>query len=164
MGSILRLFEIPPVGGDTLFASMYAAYDALSPHMKRYLAPLTATHDSTRNYADRARRTGHHDPGRVYPSNAHPVIRTHPETGRKAIFVNPIFTDRIDDVPKDESDAILGYLYAHIARPDFQCRFRWKKNSVAFWDNRCTVHMAMWDYFPRVRTGYRVTIAGDRPY
>jgi taurine dioxygenase len=163
MGSILHLFEIPPTGGDTLFASMYAAYDALSPGMKTYLGSLTATHDSGPNYTDRAKRTGHHDPARVYPANSHPVIRTHPETGRKAIFVNPIFTTEIDDVAKDESRAILDYLFAHIAKPAFHCRFRWARNSVAIWDNRCTIHQAMWDYFPQTRTGHRITIQGDKP-
>ena len=162
--SILNLFEVPPNGGDTLFASMYAAYDALSPGMKTYLGALTATHDSGPNYTDRAKRTGTHDPSRVHPSNSHPVIRTHPETGRKTIFVNPTFTTEIDDVPRDEGRAILDFLFAHIGRPEFQCRFRWRQHSVAMWDNRCTVHQAMWDYFPQIRTGRRVTVQGDRPY
>ena len=164
MGSILRLFEVPPTGGDTLFGSMYAAYEALSPEMQRYLCSLSATHDGGPNYIDRAKRTGHHDPNRVYPANSHPVIRTHPETGRKAIFVNPIFTTQIDEVPKDEGQAILDFLFAHIAKPEFQCRFRWQKHSVVIWDNRCTIHHAMWDYFPQVRSGHRVTIQGDKPY
>ncbi len=164
MASILRLLEVPPAGGDTLFASMYAAYEALSPGMKSYLAALSATHDGALNYADRARRTGHHDPSRVFPANSHPIIRTHPETGRKAIFVNPLFTTRIIDVPGNESRAMLDFLFAHIALPEFQCRFRWRRHSVALWDNRCTTHLAMWDYFPAVRTGHRVTIQGDKPY
>jgi taurine dioxygenase len=163
MGSILRVFEQPDCGGDTLFASMYAAYDALSPAMKRYVEGMTATHDGTRNYADRAQRTGHDDPARTYPSASHPIVRTHPETGRKALYVNPLFTMKIDGVDRDESDDVLGRLFAHIAQPDFQCRFRWRRNSVAFWDNRCTIHHAIWDYFPQTRTGHRVTIAGDRP-
>ena len=162
--SILRLLEVPPSGGDTLFASMYAAYDALSPAMKDYLCGLTATHDGGANYADRAKRTGHFDPNRVFPSHSHPVVRTHPETGRKALYVNPLFTARIDGIPHDESRAILDFLFAHIAKPAFQCRFRWRPHSVAMWDNRCTVHQAMWDYFPQVRTGHRVTTVGERPY
>ncbi len=163
MGSILRLFEVPPTGGDTLFASMYAAYEALSPGMKRHLGALTATHDGGPNYIDRAKRAGDYDPNRVYPANSHPVIRTHPETGREAIYVNPIFTTQIDDVPKDEGRAILDFLFAHIAKPEFQCRFRWRKHSVIFWDNRCTIHQAIWDYFPQTRSGHRVTIQGDKP-
>lgn len=162
--SILRLFEVPPSGGDTLFASMYAAYEALSPGMQRYLAGLTATHDGGANYIDRAKRAGRFDPSRVFPSHSHPVVRTHPETGRKALYVNPLFTARIDGVPADESRAILEFLFAHIGNPAFQCRFRWRPHSVAMWDNRCTVHHAMWDYFPHVRTGHRVTTAGERPY
>lgn len=162
--SILNLFEVPPSGGDTLFASMYAAYDALSPGMKSYLDPLTATHDGGPNYNDRAKRTGTYDPARVHPSNSHPVIRTHPETGRKTIYVNPTFTTHIDDIPRDEGRAILDFLFAHIVKPEFQCRFRWRKHSVAMWDNRCTIHQAMWDFYPQVRTGRRVTVQGDKPF
>ena len=91
------------------------------------------------------------------------MIRTHPETGRKAIFVNPTFTTKIDDVPTDEGRGIMDFLFAHITKAAFQCRFRWQKHSVAMWDNRCTIHQAIWDYFPQVRTGHRVTIMGDKP-
>lgn len=164
MGSILRLFEIPPSGGgDTLFASMYAAYDALSEPMKQFLVGLTALHDGGPNYIDRAKRAGIYDPTKVFPANEHPVIRTHPETGRKAIYVNKIFTQNIVGLPKDESRAVLDFLFQHIAKPNFQCRFKWEKHSVAFWDNRCALHHAMWDYYPEVRQGYRVTIKGDKP-
>jgi taurine dioxygenase len=164
MGSILRLFEIPPSGGgDTLFASMYAAYDALSEPMKAFLGGLTAVHDGGPNYIDRAKRAGIYDPTKVFPANEHPVIRTHPETGKKAIYVNKIFTQNIVGLPKDESRAILDFLFQHIAKPNFQCRFKWEKHSVAFWDNRCALHHAMWDYYPEVRRGYRVTIKGDKP-
>jgi taurine dioxygenase len=164
MGSILRLIEVPPSGGgDTLFASMYAAYDALSKPMKIFLGGLTAIHDGGPNYIDRAKRAGLYKPDKVFPANEHPVIRTHPETGKKSIYVNKIFTQNIVGLPKDESRAILDFLFQHIAKPNFQCRFKWAKNSVAFWDNRCALHHAMWDYFPEVRRGYRVTIKGDRP-
>lgn len=161
MASILRLEVVPPSGGDTLFASTAAAYDALSEPMKRFLGGLTATHDGGPNYRDRAARAG--GQGGEFPSAVHPVIRTHPETGRKAIFVNEAFTRHIDGLPKDESDAILRFLYAHMAKPRFQCRFRWRPQSVAMWDNRCTLHHAMWDYHPQTRHGYRVTVKGDRP-
>tara|TARA_B100001059_G_C17758991_1_gene541661 strand:- start:78 stop:905 length:828 start_codon:yes stop_codon:yes gene_type:complete len=164
MGSILRIFEAPNNGGDTLFASMYAAYDALSEPMKRFLDPLTAVHDGGPNYIDRAKRAGIYKPDKVFPANSHPIIRTHPETGKKAIYVNKIFTQTIDSVSKDESKAILEFLFQHIAKPAFQCRFKWEENSIAFWDNRCALHHAMWDYYPEVRRGYRVTIKGDKPF
>ena len=163
MGSILRLFEVPPAGGDTLFANMYAAYDALSDAMKDFLGGLTAIHDGGPNYIDRAKRAGIYKPDKVFPANEHPVIRTHPETGQKSIYVNRIFTQSIVGLSRDESRAVLDFLFQHIAKPDFQCRFRWEKDSVAFWDNRCTLHHAMWDYYPNIRRGYRVTIKGDRP-
>ena len=163
MGSILRLFEVPSSGGDTLFASMYAAYDALSAPVQAFLEGLTAVHDGGPNYIDRARRAGIYKPDKVFPAHEHPVVRTHPETGRKALFVNRIFTQSIVGVTREESRAILDFLFQHIARPDFQCRFRWERDSIAFWDNRCTLHHAMWDYYPEVRQGYRVTIKGDRP-
>ena len=164
MGSILRIFEVPSSGGDTLFASMYAAYDALSISMKKFLEPLTAIHDGGPNYIDRAKRAGIYKPEKVFPSNSHPVIRTHPETNKKSIYVNKIFTQSINGIPKDESKAILEFLFQHIAKPTFQCRFKWQKDSIAFWDNRCALHHAMWDYYPEIRRGYRVTIAGDKPF
>ena len=163
MGSILHLNTVPPVGGDTLFASMSAAYEALSAPMKTYLENLTATHDGERVWRGRYSDQGVDDSGTVYPRAVHPVIRTHPITGRKGIFVNSPFTTHINEIPRDESDDILGYLYKHCGKPDFQVRFRWQPNSVAFWDNRCVQHLALWDYFPETRSGYRVTIKGDRP-
>ena len=164
MGSILRIFETPNNGGDTLFSSMYAAYEALSEPMKGFLDPLTAVHDGGPNYIDRAKRAGIYKPDKVFPANSHPIIRTHPETSKKAIYVNKIFTQTIDSVSKDESKAILEFLFQHIAKPAFQCRFKWEKNSIAFWDNRCALHHAMWDYYPEVRRGYRVTIKGNKPF
>jgi len=164
LGSILHLHAVPPSGGDTLFASMYAAYDALSPRLKTYLAGLTALHSGERSYRRTNRLLGIDDRGRVYPEANHPVVRTHPVTGRKALFVNRGFTSRINEVPEEESAAILDYLYSQAERPEFQVRFRWKPNSVAFWDNRAVQHKALWDYFPHVRSGYRVTIKGDGPF
>jgi taurine dioxygenase len=163
LGSILHLHTVPPSGGDTLFASMYAAYDALSPRLKTYLEGLTALHSGERSYRRTNRLLNIDDRGRVFPEANHPVIRTHPVTGRKALFVNRGFTYRINEVPEDESAAILDYLYNVAERPEFQVRFNWKPNSVAFWDNRAVQHKALWDYFPNVRSGYRVTIKGDRP-
>ena len=163
MMSILRLHTLPPLGGDTLFASMYAAYDALSEPMKQLLGGLTATHDGGPNYRDRAGRQGVDTSTKAYPASSHPIVRTHPETGRKALYVNRAFTTHVDDIPRDEGNAILGFLFNHIEKAQFQCRFRWQPNSIAMWDNRCTLHHAMWDYFPNVRSGFRVTVKGDRP-
>jgi taurine dioxygenase len=160
MGSMLYMTEVPAAGGDTLFANMYAAFDALSDSMKRFVAELTAIHDGARNYAGRqpdASRSGD------FPFAEHPVVRTHPETGRKALFVNRMFTTRLVELKQQESEAILEVLFRHIETPEFQCRFRWQRDSLAFWDNRCTQHLALWDYFPQRRYGHRVTIAGDRP-
>ncbi|NKC11276.1 MAG: taurine dioxygenase [Gammaproteobacteria bacterium] len=162
--SILQLETVPPTGGDTLFANMYAAYEALSEPMKSMLAGLTATHDGGPNYRDRAQKAGVDVSQKTYPRASHPVIRTHPLTGRKTIYVNATFTTHIDGIPQDESDALLGFLFNHIAKPNFQCRFKWQRNSVAMWDNRCALHHAMWDYYPQVRSGRRVTVTGDRPF
>jgi taurine dioxygenase len=162
MGSILYIRTCPPNGGDTLFASMYAAYEAFSERMKRYLDGLTAIHDGEDEYRGLYANYGVADKP-SYPRAEHPVIRTHPVTGRKALYVNRGFTRRIVGVPRDESDAVLNYLYEHAANPLFQCRFRWRPNSVAFWDNRCTQHQAMWDYWPHTRSGHRVTVKGEKP-
>lgn len=160
MGSILHITTCPLHSGDTLFASMYAAYEALSDRMKAYLDGLTAVHDGEDVY--RGLYKGVSDKP-SYPRAEHPVLRTHPVTGRKALYVNRGFTRRIVGVPRDESAAILAYLYEHEENPLFQCRFRWQPNSVAFWDNRCTQHRAMWDYWPHTRSGHRVTVQGERP-
>jgi taurine dioxygenase len=161
MGSILYIRTCPPYGGDTLFASMYAAYDALSDRMKTYLDGLTAEH-SGEHYRGQYANYGIADKPE-YPRAEHPVVRTHPVTGRKALYVNQGFTKRIIGLPLDESAAVLNYLYEHMANPLFQCRFRWQQNSIAFWDNRCVQHHAMWDYWPHTRSGNRVTVKGDRP-
>ena len=164
MGSILHLHTVPPVGGDTLFASMYAAHDALSHQMQTYLEGLTATHAGEHVYRAQNVLDGRDDAGKTYPRASHPVIRTHPVTRRKALFVNAGFTTHIDGIPKEESRAILAFLCEHATQPAFQVRFRWQPHSVAFWDNRCVQHMALWDYYPAVRSGFRVTIKGDRPF
>ena len=151
MGSILYLHTIPPIGGDTAFASMYAAYDGLSDGMKTYLDGLTATHDGMLAF-------GRFDPTGTYPKAVHPVIREHPVTKRKLIYVNEGFTSHINELSKRESRYILEFLYDHVTDPYFQARFRWEPHSVAFWDNRCTQHLAIWDYYPQVRSGFRVQI------
>jgi taurine dioxygenase len=161
LGTILHMLEVPSVGGDTLFASMYAAYEALSTPMKRLLEGMTALHDGESTY--RGRYEGMQNAA-SYPSAEHPVIRTHPLSGRKALFVNRIFTRRILQLEKHESDAILEMLFRHIETPEFHCRFHWQPGSVAFWDNRCVQHHALWDYYPQRRRGLRVTIKGERPF
>ena len=163
MGSMLRLHTVPETGGDTLFANMYAAYEALSDRMRAFLDGLSAVHDGGPYYRETNRLIGRDDGGRSYPAAEHPVVRTHPVTGRKALFVNQMFTQYIVGLPAAESRGILALLYEHVTRPDFQCRFRWRKNSVAFWDNRCAQHHAIWDYWPATRSGYRVTIRGEAP-
>jgi taurine dioxygenase len=159
LGSILALHTVPDYGGDTLFSSMYAAYDGLSDRMKAYLEGLEAVHD-----ADHVYRPLFPDVDRKYPSSTHPVVRTHPVTGRKLIFVNSSYVTHIVGLPADESAAVLKFLYEHVKNPNFQVRFRWSPHAIAFWDNRCTQHLATWDYFPQTRSGYRVTVAGDRPF
>jgi taurine dioxygenase len=161
LGSILHLHTIPPVGGDTLFASNYAAYEALSPKLKAYLEGLTALHSGERNYRRRNALNGIDDRGRVFPQAIHPVVVKHPISGRKALYVNRLFTYRLNEVGEEESEAILDFLYRHIEKPDWQIRFQWQAHSVAFWDNRAVQHLAIWDYFPHVRSGSRVTIKGE---
>jgi taurine dioxygenase len=158
MASILHLHQTPSHGGDTLWANMYEAYATLSTPIQKLLADLSAVH-----VADYSGFYGAHAPQRENPSAVHPVVRTHPVTGRKALFVNSGFTQRIKGLQRDESDGILALLFAHIKNPNFHCRFQWRPDSVALWDNRCTQHMAVWDYFPQTRHGIRVTIKGDRP-
>jgi taurine dioxygenase len=162
LGSILAIHTCPPEGGDTLFASMTAAYEALSGRMKRYLDALTAIHDGEHVYRGTYANLGVQDKP-SYPRAEHPVVRRHPVTGKPALYVNRGFTRRLVGVPADESEAILRYLYEHMENPLFQCRFRWQRDSVAFWDNRCVQHRALWDYWPQTRSGFRVTVAGDRP-
>jgi taurine dioxygenase len=159
MGSILYMAELPPVGGDTLFASMYAAYDRLSPAMQEFLSGLVAIHDGEPIFRLRGYPSRNDE---RFAQSEHPVIRTHPVTGRKLLFVNPEFTTRIKGLSKPESDSVLRMLFRHSETPEFQCRFRWQVNSVAFWDNRCAQHHAMWDYFPQRRHAFRVTIADDQ--
>ncbi len=167
MGAILRVVEIPSTGGDTLIGSMYAAYDALSEPMRRMLDGLTAEHDVSKSVR-RGIRSGHlkaklSDFQKRLPPVTHPVVRTHPETGRKCLFVNSNSTVRIHEMEEDESQNILQFLFHHVQKPEFQVRHRWEKDSVVFFDNRCTQHYAVPDYDDR-RVLHRVTIKGDRPF
>ncbi|MGH7289400.1 MAG: TauD/TfdA dioxygenase family protein, partial [Myxococcota bacterium] len=140
MASILRAVEAPPFGGDTLWSSMYAAYEALSDTMQRLLSGLSAIHDTSKTFSRGAYPAEKHPDAAQVPRAEHPVVRTHPETGRKGLFVNSAFTRRIAGMHRGESDALLGFLYEHVATPEFSCRFHWEKDSIALWDNRCTQH------------------------
>ena len=165
MGSILHIHEVPASGGDTMYANMYRAYEALSQPVRDMLDRLTAVHDSTHTLTVRYGEDGRfRDPDVRYPNAVHPVVRTHPVTGRKGLYVNSSYTTAINGVSKKESDALLDMLFRHIATPEFHCRFRWRPKSVAFWDNRAAQHKAVWDYFPGTRSGIRVTVKGDRPF
>ena len=163
MGSILYLTEVPPDGGGaTLFANMYRAYETLSQPMQKMLVGLTAIHDSAKAHSFRNKASDRAD--MAFPASEHPIVRTHPETGRPALYVSRGFTVRIPQLKRHESDAVLEMLYRHIETPELQCRFDWQANSVAFWDNRSTQHHALFDYFPNRRYGHRVTICGDKPF
>jgi taurine dioxygenase len=168
LGSILHALEVPEVGGDTLFADMGAAYEGLSETMKEKIEDKVAVHDFA-YFRNGMRKAGKSEEeiaafDRAYPMVEHPIVRTHPETGVKSLYVNAAFTKHIVGVDKAESDALLRHLYAQAAIPEYQCRFRWRAHSLAFWDNRSSQHYAVSDYWPAVRRMERVTIIGDRPY
>jgi taurine dioxygenase len=163
LGSILLAREVPDCGGDTLFANMHLAYERLSDPMKTFCEGLTAVHDIARVFAKRLGKRPEelHD---TYPPMRHPVIRTHPETGERAIYVNTAFTSHIEGLAESESRWLLDHLFATAKDAEIQCRFRWQAGSVAFWDNRVCQHFAASDYFPARRVMERVTIAGDKPF
>ena len=168
MGAVLRSKITPEQGGDTLWASMTAAYDALSNPMKEFLSGLNAEHDFSWGFKESMAEPG----GRERlaqavadnPPVVHPVIRTHPESGKKVLFVNSLFTTRILELEKQESAALLEFLYEHVATPEFSCRFNWEPNTIAIWDNRSTQHKPINDYFPAHRMLHRIVIDGDMPY
>jgi len=171
MGSVLYMKECPDFGGDTMWADMTAAYDALSDRMKDYLDGLHARHDLAgtvrnvvreRSQATRAPTGAAPDTSQL-PYAVHPVVRIHPKTGRKILYVNPTFTAHIEGLPAAEADAILAYLTRHQEQPEFQCRGRWCEGDVAVWDNRATHHYAIADYGDAGRTIHRVTIEGEAP-
>lgn len=168
LGSVLRCLECPPVGGDTLFADMYAAFEGLPREIRERVEGLTARHDFTR-FREMLRNRGASEDeieefDRTYANPHHPVIRTHPDTGRQGIYVNRAFTREIDGVDPAESVELLERLYAQAQFPEYQCRFRWQPNSIAFWDNRACQHYAASDYWPHQRRVERVTIIGDTPF
>ncbi len=163
LGSILYAREVPAFGGDTMFASMYAAYDALSDGMKHTLGGLRAVHSSRHVFGPTAQRDGD---GRLGNADAatqdavHPVVIAHPETGRKALYVNPGFTIHFEGWTAEESRGLLETLYRHAMRPEFSCRFTWRDGSLAFWDNRSTWHLAVNDYHGQRRLMHRITLEG----
>ena len=166
MATVLVAREVPPFGGDTLFANMYAAYEGLSPGMQRLLDGLRAVNSSaladvSKTREDRIREDGT-DGDREYVAE-HPVVRTHPETGRKALYVNVAHTVRFVGMTEEESRPLLGFLFEHSVRPEFTCRFPWQVGSVAVWDNRCAMHNPVNDYHGYRRAMHRISLAGDVP-
>jgi len=166
MGTLLVACEVPPYGGDTMFANMYAAYEALSPGLQRVLDGLRAVHSSaladvSKTREDRIKDAGFGD-DREFCSE-HPVVRTHPETGRKALYVNVAHTARFKGMTDEESAPLLGFLFRHQVRPEFTCRFTWQTGSIALWDNRCVQHNPVNDYHGHRRLMHRITLAGERP-
>jgi len=171
LGSVLYAREVPDHGGDTLFANMYEAYEALSEGMKRLLHPLKAIHVGRpygRGGVAKDLRVSRsiqieRDNPEAERETAHPVVRRHPESGRKALFVNSIYTTRFENMTEAESKPLLDYLFQHCTTPEFTCRFRWQTGSLALWDNRCAMHYAVNDYDGRRRLMHRTTVAGERP-
>jgi len=167
MGSMLLAHEVPPAGGDTLFANQYLAFESLSEGMKRLLDPLLAVSSSAKADVSRTRedqvRAGARSPAAKDYAAEHPVVRTHPETGRKALYVNVAHTVRFKGMTEEESAPLLGFLFRHQVRPELTCRFQWRPGSLAFWDNRAAQHNPINDYHGHRRVMHRITLAGDRP-
>jgi len=163
-GAVLRAVEVPAVGGDTLWLDAAAAYDGLPRKVKEQIDGMTAIHDWRRSFGLAMPPEVVEELLPVFPPAEHPVVRVHPETGRRTLFVNAIFTERIVGLEDAESDALLGRLYHETRRPEYQCRFRWTPGAVAFWDNRATMHYASSDYDPQPRTMDRISIQGDAPF
>lgn len=167
LGTLLYALEVPACGGDTLFANQYLAYEALSPGLQALLGGLKAVNIAGKAAAAQTRQ----DMIRAAPTGAsleahaavHPVVRTHPETGRRSLYVNLGHTTRFEDMTEAESAPILDFLFHHQVREDFTCRFQWRPGSLAFWDNRCSLHYPLNDYHGQRRVMHRVTLAGDRP-
>ena len=165
MASLLVARDVPAVGGDTLFANMYLAYETLSPGMQRLLDGIVAINssakaDATKTREDRVRDSARADRKQEYTAG-HPVVRVHPETGRKALYVNVAHTVALEGMTIEESAPILQYLFRHQVQPEFTCRFRWRPGSIAFWDNRCAQHNAINDYHGQRRVMHRITLAGS---
>lgn len=163
LGSVLRAIDVPQQGGDTLFTDMVAAYAGLDDDLRARIDGRTATHDFTQNFGMGMSPEKLAAKQKEFPPARHPIVRTHPETGRKILYVNSVFTARIDDMDDKEGATLLDELCRQAQVPEYQCRFHWEKNSVAFWDNRSVQHYAVSDYSPQARVMERVAIIGDRP-
>ncbi|MEQ8333845.1 TauD/TfdA family dioxygenase [Nisaea sp.] len=168
MGTMLYALELPPFGGDTLFANQYLAYESLSDGMKALLAPLKAINISGKGKVQQTRTDmmKHASAGLKGDEleSCHPVVRTHPETGRKALYVNVAHTVRFDGMTEEESAPILEFLFNHQIQPEFTCRYRWSEKALAFWDNRAAMHYPVNDYHGYRRLMHRITLTGDRPF
>ena len=168
MGAVLVARELPPFGGDTLFANMYLAYEQLSDGLKRLLSGLRAVNSSAKAEVTATREDRLATDAKLVPGEeligVHPVVRTHPETGRKLLYVNYGHTVRFEDMTEQESKPLLDYLFAHLCRPEFTCRFRWEPGSIAFWDNRAVQHNPINDYHGHKRVMHRISLRGCRPY
>ncbi|HEX7759747.1 MAG TPA: TauD/TfdA family dioxygenase [Caulobacteraceae bacterium] len=164
MAGVLRARRLPPIGGDTLFADMEAVLADLPKDLRARLSHLKAEHDILRTYGHRVSESRRAELHRRFPPQAHPVVRTHPETGVKSLFVNHEFTTRILGIEAAESAALLAMLTDRVKAPEYQLRLRWSANAVVFWDNRCTQHYPVLDYWPMERVMERVTVRGDRPF
>lgn len=164
LGSILKALEVPEVGGDTLWADMVAAFESLPDEIRKRIDGLFAIHDFTHSFGRRMAPAELAAMQQKYPAARHPVVRTHPETGEKALYVNAAFTREIEGMKADESSDLLRLLYAQARVPEVQVRFRWRPGSIAFWDNRASQHYPVSDYWPARRRMERVTVVGDRPF
>jgi len=163
LGSVLRCIECPPSGGDTLWADMACAYDGLPDEVKERIDGLVAVHDFATSFGLAMTPEQVAQLREQYPPAEHPVVRTHPETGRRTLYVNEIFTSHVKGMDPRESESLLDVLFRQARVPEYQCRFRWTPGAIAFWDNRATQHYAVSDYFPARRVMERATIIGDRP-
>ena len=159
MGALFHLHELPPLGGDTLFVSVHAAYERLSAPLQAFLCGLSAEHTAAKAWG----RVNYRPPDGGFPSAIHPVVCRHPVTGRPSLWVNSGFTTRIVELQAAESDALLALLWRHLETPDFACRHRWNRHDIALWDNRAVQHCALFNYWPQTRTAWRYTVRGPQP-
>jgi taurine dioxygenase len=163
MGAILHAITVPAAGGDTLFCDMAAVYDGLDDELRDRIDDLVAVHDYAQVFGHTISEEARDEMRAKYPPVEHPVVRTHPESGRRLLFVNRFFTSHIKGLDPDEGRALIDQLCREANYPEYQCRFRWEPDSVAFWDNRAVQHYAVSDYWPEVRVVERASIVGDRP-
>lgn len=164
LGSVLRAHEVPTIGGDTLWTDMEAVYEGLDESLKKQIEGRVAVHDFVHTFGIGMSEEERAEKRKAFPPARHPIVRTHPVSGRRCVYVNPIFTHHVEGLAPEESDALLARLYRETEVPEYQVRFRWAPDSIAFWDNRSTQHLASSDYWPQRRVMERLTIIGDRPF